>query len=191
MRIITGSARGCRLKTPKGLDTRPTADRIKESLFNILNFEIPGRQVLDVFAGTGALGLEALSRGAERAVFVDQATDSLIRENAEHTHLADRSEVLRGDVFQIMQRLSSAGRRFDLVFCDPPYRKGLWEKALVFLDERELLLPEAIVVVEHGMDENDRPQLQRLHLVRSQTYGATTQLSIFRCQGTAEGGGAV
>jgi 16S rRNA (guanine966-N2)-methyltransferase len=188
MRIITGSARGCRLKTPKGLETRPTADRIKESLFSILGDRIPERKVLDVFAGTGGLGLEALSRGASEAVFIDKVTDKLIRDNAIHTHLIDRAEILRGDVFQALQRLSAAGRRFDLVFCDPPYHKGLWERTLVFFDTGRLLLPDAIVVVEHGRDENDVPVLQSFECVRNQGYGATTQLSIFHRKKLYTGG---
>ena len=122
MRIITGSARGCRLKTPKGQATRPTSDRIKESLFNILGSKVYGRKVLDIFAGTGNLGLEALSRGAASACFVDQATAALIRENAVHTRLKDRATVHGGDVFAQLTRFEQGGASFDLIFCDPPYR---------------------------------------------------------------------
>ena len=107
MRIITGTARGCRLKTPKGDGTRPTADRIKESLFNILGQLVYERRVLDIFAGTGNLGLEALSRGADSAVFVDQATGGLIKENAAHTRLAAKAEVVSGDVFSALRRLEA------------------------------------------------------------------------------------
>ncbi len=188
MRIITGSARGCKLKTPKGQDTRPTADRIKESLFNILGMQVYEKQVLDIFAGTGNLGLEALSRGAVSAVFVDQATDALIRENAEHTHLLQRTEIFRGDVFRHLQRLLAEKRKFDLVFCDPPYHKGLWERALSWLDTETILTQDALVVVEHGKDENELPPLQRLKLIRNQSYGSTTQLSIFRYQMKFAGG---
>ena len=189
MRIITGTARGCRLKTPKGQGTRPTADRVTESVFNILGSYVVDRKVLDVFAGTGNLGLEALSRGAERAVFIDQATASLIRDNAEHTHLLSRSDIRRGDVFRGLQSLLGSGSRFDLVFCDPPYHKGLWQRALVFMDTTELLLPGAVVVIEHGRDENVLPELVRLERIRNQAYGATTQLSIFRMSETDTGGG--
>ena len=97
MRIITGKARGARLKAPKGLLTRPTSDRIKESLFNILGARVVGRRVLDLFAGTGGLGLEALSRGAASAVFVDRATENILKENAEHAHLAEDARILRAD----------------------------------------------------------------------------------------------
>ena len=116
MRIITGSARGAKLKTPKGQDTRPTADRVKESLFNILGRMVEGRKVLDIFAGTGNLGLEALSRGAESAVLVDKATASLISENARHTHLAGKAEVMGADVYAAISRLAGVGRSFSLIF---------------------------------------------------------------------------
>ena len=180
MRIITGSARGAKLKTPKGMDTRPTADRVKESLFNILGGRVAGCQVLDIFAGTGNLGLEALSRGAAAAVFIDRATADLIKENAAHTHLSAQADVRRGDVFAGLSRLAADGKQFDLVFCDPPYHKGLWERALAFLDVSPLLTARAIVVIEHGVDENDIPPLQSLSLRRNQAYGRTTQLSIFQ-----------
>lgn len=180
MRIITGTARGMKLKTPKGMETRPTADRIKESLFNILGGRVYGTQVLDAFAGTGNLGLEALSRGAEHAVFIDRATAALVKENAEHTHLAEKAEIFRGDAPVILGRLAREGRSFDLVFCDPPYRKGLWEKVLTALDTMPLLSEKAVVVVEHGRDENELPVLSRLECVRNETYGRTTQLSFFQ-----------
>ena len=189
MRIITGSAKGCRLKAPKGQDTRPTADRIKESLLNILGTRVFEQRVLDIFAGTGNLGLEALSRGAASAVFIDQATAALIRENAEHTHLSEKAEILRGDVFQYLQRFAVSGRRFGLIFCDPPYHKGLWERALLFFDSAEVLAAEGMLIVEHGRDENVLPELQRLERIRNQTYGSTTQLSIF-CYRQDAGGGA-
>lgn len=179
MRIITGSARGAKLKTPKGMATRPTSDRVKESLFSILGNEVLGKRILDIFAGTGGLGLEALSRGAERACFIDKATVDIIKFNAEHTHLADKSEIYKGDVFSLMDRLMVQGKQFDLVFCDPPYHLGLWEKALLQLDKGRLLAPDALVIVEQGGDENALPELNHLKLLRNQTYGKTTQINIF------------
>ena len=174
MRIITGSARGCRLKTPKGQATRPTSDRIKESLFNILGQKVYGRKVLDIFAGTGNLGLEALSRGAASACFIDQATAALIRENAVHTRLQDKAAVHGCDVF------AQLGESFDLIFCDPPYHKGLAWRALTFFDESTVLAHAGILVVEHGADENDMPELSELRCVLNRRYGRTTQLSFFQ-----------
>ncbi len=179
MRIITGKARGARLKAPKGLSTRPTSDRVKESLFSILGGRVVGRRVLDLFAGTGSLGLEALSRGAEYAVFVDRATDNILRDNAEHAHLADAVRVMRGDVFASLSRLDAEGERFDLVFCDPPYAKGLWERTLIELDASPILSRDAMVVVECGGDEKSLPPLSRLSLVREEHYGHTTLVRIF------------
>ena len=180
MRIITGRAKGCRLKTPKGQETRPTADRIKESVFNILGDKVYGRNVLDLFAGTGSLGLEALSRGAAHAVLVDQATSAILRENALHTRLEECSEVWKGDVFSAMARMAGEQRVFDLVFCDPPYRRGLWEKVLSFLDASDLFAENGILVVEHGADEADIPALNSLVCVRGERYGHTTRLSFFQ-----------
>ena len=118
MRVITGTARGRRLKELEGLETRPTTDRVKEGVFNIIQFDIEGRRVLDLFAGTGQLGIEALSRGAASAVFVDQRRDaaSIIRENLKLTGLSDRARVVNGEA---MAFLSSQRERFDLIFLDP------------------------------------------------------------------------
>ena len=188
MRIIAGTAKGCRLKAPRGMATRPTADRIKESLFNILGAKVRGRKVLDLFAGTGSLGLEALSRGADHAAFVDRSTWGALMENIRHTRLSAQSEALRGDVFSVMARMEREGRSFDLVFCDPPYHCGLWEKTLLFLDEAELFAERGILVVEHGADENAVPELGSLVCVRSERYGHTTQIRFFQRRSYVAGG---
>ena len=180
VRIITGTAKGCRLKVPKGMDTRPTADRIKESLFNILGRKVCDRRVLDLFAGTGNLGLEALSRGAAYGFFVDRATEPLIRENILRTKLSERAKVLRGDVFAAMERMAGEKESFDLVFCDPPYGMGLWERVLLFLDGSPLFAEHGILVVEHGADEDDMPGLGSLLCVRREDYGHTTQIRFFQ-----------
>lgn len=187
MRIITGTARGARLKAPKGIDTRPTADRVKESLFSILGQRVRGARVLDLFAGTGGLGLEALSRGAVAAVFVDRATIPLIRENAVHTHLLENAQFLRQDVFSAVSCLAAAGERFDLIFCDPPYEKGLWQRVLSALDGSPLLSPGALVMVECGAGEREMPPLSTLALRRAVGYGRTTQILIFEpCEARQE-----
>ena len=188
MRVITGSARGARLKTPKGAAvTRPTADRVKESLFNILGSMVQGRKVLDIFAGTGNLGIEALSRGAESAVFVDKATEKLIRENLTITHLSDKAMVRSGDVFTEMTRLAPDQADFSLIFCDPPYHKGLWEQALQQIDQSQGLMAEnGILVIEHGADEGEFPVLGRLVQVMNRRYGHTTQLSFFQWKSYVE-----
>lgn len=183
MRIITGRARGVRLKAPKGLSTRPTSDRVKESLFNILGARVANRRVLDLFAGTGSLGLEAISRGAAGAVLVDRATGDVLQDNAEHAKLSDLARIVRGDVFTALTRLAADGETFDLVFCDPPYGKGLWERALTALDGSPLLSEGALVIVESGEDERTIPALSRLSLVREERYGHTTRLRFFENAG--------
>lgn len=120
MRVITGKARGVQLKTPEGMLTRPTADRVKEALFSIINFDIPGANVLDLFGGTGQLGIEALSRGAKRSVFVDAREEAcqLIRENLRRTKLAQDGTVIRSDYMDYVNRCRET---FSIIFLDPPY----------------------------------------------------------------------
>jgi 16S rRNA (guanine(966)-N(2))-methyltransferase RsmD len=129
MRVITGTARGRTLKTPEGDHTRPTAERVKEAVFSIIQFEIEGRRVLDLFAGSGQLGIEALSRGATSAVFIesDKAAAEVVRENLQKTRLEDKATVLQTDAIAF---LASTASVFDIVFLDPPYAANLLQKAL-------------------------------------------------------------
>lgn len=175
MRIITGSAKGLLLKAPRGMNTRPTTDRVKESLFSILGDIVVDAKVLDIFAGTGNLGLEALSRGANHAVFVDQSRESIavIQENALHTRLNDQSTIIKADVVRQLRQLSLTNHSFDLVFCDPPYNKGYVQQVLEILDSSSLLLPQAIVVIEHSQHETIAPTWNHLEVRRSERYGET------------------
>ncbi|MBR1805358.1 MAG: 16S rRNA (guanine(966)-N(2))-methyltransferase RsmD [Selenomonadaceae bacterium] len=180
MRIITGTARGLKLKTPNGLSTRPTADRVKESLFNILNgltnfAEI--NAVLDIFAGTGALGLESMSRGAKSATFIDAATTQIIGENVRRTKFTNCT-ILRGDFDKILRHLGEQNFTFDLIFSDPPYATNFAQKSLTLVAELNLLNVNGLIIVEHGATEtlNTPPNLQ---LVRQTIYGRTTSLEIF------------
>ena len=182
MRIITGKAKGLRLKTPNGMKTRPTADRIKESTFNILNglIDFEGLSVLDLFAGTGALGLEALSRGAKSCTFVDMETFSLIKENVTRAHFEEEAEVIGGEAFKILKRLKKSKKQFDLIFCDPPYHMGLWEHSLCEIDKNNLLVSEGLMIVEHGVDETLENELKYLECIRQIGYGKTTAIDIFK-----------
>ena len=148
MRVITGSARGRRLKELEGMETRPTTDRVKEGLFSALQFDIEGRKVLDLFAGTGQLGIECLSRGAASAVFVDRRADAvkLIRENLRLTELEDRARVVAGDS---MEYLKSIREPFDIIFLDPPYAAGLLEPAIAHIAKFDILAPHGIIAAEH------------------------------------------
>ena len=178
MRVITGSARGRRLKELEGMETRPTTDRVKEGLFSIIQFDIEGRRVLDLFAGTGQLGIECLSRGAASAVFVDRRADAvkLIKENLKVTDLTDRARVVSGDS---MEFLKSLREKFDLIFLDPPYAAGLLEPAIAHIARFDILAPHGIIVAEHPAG-TVLPALSapyRLH--RTYRYG-TIGLSIYR-----------
>lgn len=157
MRVITGTARGMRLKELPGLETRPTTDKVKESMFNIVQFDIEGRKVLDLFAGTGQLGIEALSRGAESAVFVDVRKDAaaLIRENLAHCGFAGRARVVQGDYLAF---LTGCREKFDLVFLDPPYASGFLEKALETIAAIDIVSENGIIVCESAA-ESALPEL--------------------------------
>jgi 16S rRNA (guanine(966)-N(2))-methyltransferase RsmD len=147
MRVITGTARGVALKTPEGMDTRPTADRVKEALFSIIQFELPGATVLDLFGGTGQLGIEALSRGAKSCVFVDAGEPAckLIRENLKRTRLEKEGTVVRADYLEYLSRCRET---YDIVFLDPPYAEVFLENALKKLTEIDILQTGAIIVAE-------------------------------------------
>ncbi|WP_295580295.1 16S rRNA (guanine(966)-N(2))-methyltransferase RsmD [uncultured Oscillibacter sp.] len=178
MRVITGSARGRRLKELEGMETRPTTDRVKEGMFSILQFDIEGRRVLDLFAGTGQLGIECLSRGAASAVFVDRRPDAvkLIRENLRVTQLQDRARVVPGDS---MEYLASLREKFDLVFLDPPYAAGLLEPALTRLAGFDILAPHGIIVAEHPADRVLPALAPPYRLRRTYRYGKIG-LSVYR-----------
>ncbi len=184
MRVITGSARGRRLKELEGMETRPTTDRVKEGLFNILQFDIEGRRVLDLFAGTGQLGIECLSRGAASAVFVDRRGDAvkLIRENLACTDLQNRAQVVTGDSMEYLRRLQET---FDLVFLDPPYETGLLEKALAALTEFDILNPHGIIVAEHPANRLPEPVQAPYRLHRTYRYGKIG-LTVFRRGGNED-----
>lgn len=170
MRVITGKARGRRLKELPGQQTRPTTDRVKEGLFSSIQFNIEGRRALDLFAGTGQLGIEALSRGADSCVFLDQRKDAtaLVRENLQLTGLQEQGRVLQRDA---MDYLSSCHERFDLIFLDPPYESGLLEKALEKIAAFDILSPHGIIVAECPAEHILPETLGTFSLYRSYRYG--------------------
>ena len=145
MRVISGEARGRRLKELSGMETRPTTDKVKESIFNIVQFDIEGRKVLDLFGGTGQLGIEALSRGAAECTFVDLRREAaaLIRENLKATRLEERGKVVQGDSLSF---LLTCRQKYDLIFLDPPYASGLLEKALEQIAAIDILSEHGIMV---------------------------------------------
>lgn len=150
MRVITGKARGVQLKTPDGMQTRPTADRVKEALFSIINFDISGAKVLDLFGGTGQLGIEALSRGAASAVFVDAREEScrLIRENLKRTKLESDAKVIRSDYLDYLNRCRE---QYNIIFLDPPYAEVFLENAIKKITEIDILQSDGIIVAERPL----------------------------------------
>ena len=153
MRVITGTARGKRLGQLSGTDTRPTTDRVKEGIFNIIQFDIEGRRVLDLFAGTGQMGIECLSRGAAHCTFVDHRREAvrLIRDNLRLTGLADRASVLQAEAPECLRRMRQT---FHLIFLDPPYEGGLYEKAFHAIAEAQLLAAGGTIIAESRSDKN-------------------------------------
>ncbi len=175
MRVISGALRGRRLTAPRGMATRPTGDRIKESLFNILANHLRNRRVLDLFAGTGALGIEALSRGAVYAVFVDQAQPALsaIHRNLRDLGLEDRSRVIRWDIRSNLNFLRTLGQPMDLVFMDPPYETGAIAPTLHALVSSDQLAAGARIVVEHSLRETILLPIAHLTLTDQRRFGKT------------------
>lgn len=152
MRIISGTARGRRLRELPGLDTRPTTDKVKESIFNIVQFDVEGRRVLDLFGGTGQLGIEALSRGAEEAVFVDAGREAarIIQENLELAGFSRQARVVRGDAVSF---LGTCREKFGLAFLDPPYAGDLLDRALARIAEIDIMTENGIIVCESAVEK--------------------------------------
>lgn len=178
MRVITGKARGVQLKTPEGLLTRPTTDRVKEALFSIIQFEIPGARVLDLFGGTGQLGIEALSRGAKKAVFVDAREEAckLIRENLSRTRLNQDGQVVRSDYLQYLERCKD---RFDIILLDPPYAEVFLENALKRITEIDILESNGIIVAERPVGKELPWEFEGYTRSKDYKYGKTL-LTVYR-----------
>ncbi len=171
MRVITGTCRGMKLRSLEGLTTRPTADRVKEGIFSAIQFEIEGRKVLDLFAGSGQMGIECLSRGASHAVFVDEASAAVqvIRENLRKTGMDQTSTLIHGEA---LGYLSRCRERFGLIFLDPPYQGGLLNAALKRISEIDILSESGIIICEYAVTEPPTVPAG-LEQSRSYRYGKT------------------
>lgn len=178
MRVITGTARGISLKTPEGLQTRPTADRVKEALFSIINFDIPGAKVLDLFGGTGQLGIEALSRGAVSAVFVDAREDAcrLIRENLRRTKLEQNAKVVRSDYLDYLNRCRE---QYNIILLDPPYAEVFLENAIKKITEIDILQSDGIIVAERPLGKELPWEFEGYTRSKDYKYGKVL-LTIYR-----------
>ena len=178
MRVISGKARGVQLKTPDGMLTRPTADRVKEACFSIIQFDLPGARVLDLFGGTGQLGIEALSRGAKSAVFVDQREDAckLIRENLRRTKMESDGKVVRSDYLDYLRRTKET---FDIIFLDPPYAEVFLENALNCITEIDILHSGGIIVTERPVEKELPFEFDGFTRSRDYKYGKTV-ITLYR-----------
>ena len=181
MRVISGKARGVNLKTPAGTATRPTADRVKEAVFSIIQFDLPGATVLDLFGGTGQLGIEALSRGAKNAVFVDERDDAckLIRENLKRTKLEGEGRVIRSDYSAF---LKSTSQKFDIIFLDPPYAEVFLENSLNLITQIDILQSGGIIVTERPVEKELLLDFTGYNRSKDYKYG-NTLITLFRKNG--------
>jgi 16S rRNA (guanine966-N2)-methyltransferase len=175
MRIIAGVVGGRVIRAPRGMATRPTSDRVREAVFNILGPPDADSRVLDLYAGAGALGIEALSRGAAEAVFVDRDSQAIrcVEENLAELGLKDRARISRGEAVKAVDRLDRAGERFAWVFIDPPYASGEYPKVLAALGQAGLLADEGVVIVEHDKRHTPDPAYGALACSDSRRYGET------------------
>jgi len=178
MRVVSGKAKGTVLKTPEGSQTRPTADRVKEAMFSILQFELPGARVLDLFGGTGQLGIEAISRVAKSCVFVD-ASDApcrLIKENLRRAKMENEGSVIRADY---LQYLNHCHETFDIILLDPPYAEVFLENAIKKISEIDILQSSGIIVAEHPVEKPLNLDFSGFSQRKDYKYGKTL-LTIIR-----------
>ena len=178
MRVVSGKAKGVTLKTPAGMLTRPTSDRVKEAMFSIVQFDLPGATVLDLFGGTGQLGIEALSRGAAAAVFVDLREDAcrLIKENVKRAGFEKEAHVIRSDYMAYLKRCST---KFDIVLLDPPYAEEFLENSLKMIAEIDILKTGGIIIAERPVEKTALPELCGFDRSKDYKYGSTL-VTIFR-----------
>lgn len=184
MRIISGEYRGRKLESPKTNDVRPTTDKVKEAMFSILMPYIPGARCLDLFSGTGALGLEALSRGAEFCLFCDKERESiaLTKENIRKCRAESKSRVVHGDYMKTLER---ADDKFDIIIMDPPYAAGIYEKCLASIEKLDLLDDDGIIILEHEKNVELPSSVGKYSKLKEKRYGITI-LSLYGILGSEE-----
>ena len=184
MRIISGTLKSRKIHFPKTRLTRPMTDRAKETVFNILGGLVQGKHVLDLYSGSGSLGLEALSRGALDVTFVDRADWAIrtIEKNLAELELTRQAELIQADVSRVIKKLEKKGKIFSLIFVDPPYNQGLVKKTLLELDRSDIVAPFAQVVVGHSRQEELPPSFQALDLTRTKRIGQSCLSFLFRVE---------
>lgn len=174
LRVISGIAKGHKLKAPKGSKVRPTEDRIKESLFNIIRDINSDTIVLDAFAGSGSIGIEFLSRGVKKVYFVDNSYESIsvIQENLNHTKLLKNADIIKADIFETIRKLSKQNLKFDYIYLDPPFFiDNLLDKVIKSIDEEDILASDGLLIAEHGKKLNLEDELYGFKKVDYRSYG--------------------
>jgi len=180
MRVIAGDLRGRQINAVKGDNTRPTTDKIKENIFNIMGQFFDGGKVLDLFAGSGNLGIEAISRGAEHAIFVDMNFNAIktIKENISNLKLQEKTDVYRNDAFKALNVLAKKGSRFDIIFLDPPYGKILISDLLKFITENAMLNENGLIMCEYDAGQHVGLDETYISILKKEIYG-TVEITIF------------
>ena len=175
MRVLSGKAKGRRLFSVKGFNTRPTSEKVKGSIFDILSCDFEGQEVLDLFAGTGSLGIEALSRGALKAVFIESNRQALsaLEKNLRNSGFFDQSWIMKTTVERGIRVLEKRANRFDLIFMDPPYDRGFLNSTLAMVSRSNILKDSALVIVEHSSSDSLECSIKRLALNDQRRYGNT------------------
>lgn len=182
MRVIAGEFKGRTIDTVSNQLTRPTADKVKESLFNIIGPFFNGGIVLDLFAGSGGLGIEALSRGMEQAVFIDQQTKAIqiIKKNLKQLQLENRAEVYQNDALRSLKVLGKREITFDLIFVDPPYKNDIYQQTLELIEKEALANGQTIIVCEHESNQNLPDSVGIFTKTKSRKYGQTTLITLYQ-----------
>ncbi len=183
MRVIAGTHRGRKLISPEGDDIRPTTDRVKENIFNLLNLKIPFSTFLDLFTGSGAIGIEALSRGAEKVVFVDKDQKSIgyLKQNLEKLKINSNYVIYCEDSFSIIDRFASQKEKFDIIYLDPPYKTGMYQEIIKKIAETNILSEDGIIVSEHSAEDGFSDLPKTFMLLKEKKYGNIV-VSIYKAE---------
>ena len=180
IRVLAGSAKGRKIKGPAGLDFRPTTGMVKEYIFNFVTLRITGYGFLDLFAGSGSLGIEALSRGAEHGIFIDSSNTSLqlLKKNLDHCRFTEKADILKGSVFSCLDAFGKNGEKFDIIFADPPFKNNYREQIAESVFKNKLLSSDGFLIIEHEKHDTDSMN-HNLYLFKQKKFGHC-QISIYK-----------
>lgn len=181
LRVIAGKYRGRKLISPDGQEIRPTTDRVKENVFNLISLKLPGSNFLDLFAGSGGIGIEAISRGSEKTVFVDKSQISIacLKENLEKLKVNEGHIIYCEDSFNIISKLEVQNEKFDIIYLDPPYKTGIYQEAIKKIAEADILSEDGIVVSEHSVEDVFSELPESFILLKEKKYGSIV-VSIYK-----------